>query len=239
MAAREALEVEPLTLPQRPLATVPVDGTLRVRLLDRPGEEFEVAWTDVAGVRVYEELLLAEAGRLTAAGNFDEAYDYFAKLSAEYPSLPGLKNAVSDYLRRNALALYQSGEHDRALALLVTLYQRNPAYDGLANAVQTVAGEIIQRYLRDGNYSAARSVLELWLRQFPNLASAAAADWQRRFEVAAARQLAEAETFVEQKQYVAAQSGAASLGHLAQARGRCQLAGADQARVSVRHRRRA
>ena len=141
----EALDVEPLTLPQRPLATVPVDGSLRVQLLDRPGEEFEVTWTDVAGVRVYEELLLAEAGRLTAAGNFDEAYDYFAKLSAEYPSLPGLKNAVSDYLRRNALALYQSGEHDRALALLVTLHQRNPAYDGLANAVQTVAGEIIQR----------------------------------------------------------------------------------------------
>ena len=102
-------------------------ASLRVQLLDRPGEEFEVAWTDVAGIRVYEELLLAEAGRLTAAGNFDEAYDYFAKLSAEYPSLPGLKNAVSDYLRRNALALYQAGEHDRALALLVTLYQRNPA----------------------------------------------------------------------------------------------------------------
>jgi tetratricopeptide (TPR) repeat protein len=200
----ETLDVEPLSLPRRPSLAVPVDGKLRVRLFDRPGEEFEVAWSDVAGVRVYEELLLAEAQQLTAANRFDEAYDYFARLSAEYPSLPGLKNAVSDYLRRNALALYQSGQHDRALALLVTLHQRNPGFEGLANAVQTVAGEIIQRYLREGNYSAARSVLELWLRQFPNLATNAAADWQRRFEAAAARQLAEAERFVEQKQYVAA-----------------------------------
>ena len=47
-------------------------------------------------------------------------------------------------------------------------------------------GKSFSAILRDGNYSAARSVLELWLRQFPNLASAAAADWQRRFEVAAA-----------------------------------------------------
>jgi tetratricopeptide (TPR) repeat protein len=202
----ESLDVEPLTLPQRPLAAVPVEGTLRVRLLDRPGEEFEVEWTDVAGVRVYEELLLAEARRLTEAQKFDEAYDYFARLSAEYPSLPGLKNAMSDYLRRNALGLYQAGQHDRALALLATLHQRDPGYDGLANAVQTVAGEIIQRYLREGNYSAARGVLDLWLRQFPNLATAAAADWQRRFEVAATRQLAEAERLVEQKQFVAART---------------------------------
>jgi tetratricopeptide (TPR) repeat protein len=202
----EALDVEPLSLPQRPLAAVPVEGTLRVRLMDRPGEEFEVAWTDVASVRVYEELLLAEARRLTEAQDFDEAYDYFARLSAEYPALPGLKNAMSDYLRRNALGLYQAGQHDRALALLATLHQRDPDYGGLANAVQTVAGEIIQRYLREGNYSAARGVLELWLRQFPNLAKTAASDWQRRFEAAATRQLAEAERLIEQKQYVMART---------------------------------
>jgi hypothetical protein len=115
-----------------------------------------------------------------------------------------LKNAVSDYLRRNALELYQSGEHDRALALLVTLHERNPEYSGLANAVQVVAGEIIQRYLREGNYAAARGVLELWQRQFPGLAAAAVAEWRQRFEVAASRQLEEAKRLVDQKQYIAA-----------------------------------
>jgi hypothetical protein len=89
---------------------------------------------------------------------------------------------------------------------LATLHTRDPDYGGLANAVQTVAGEIIQRYLREGNYSAARGVLELWLRRFPNLAKTAASDWQRRFEAAATRQLAEAERLVEQKQYVMART---------------------------------
>jgi tetratricopeptide (TPR) repeat protein len=201
---QSTLEVWPLELPRRPLAAVPSEGAIRVRLVDRPGEEFEVSWSEVASVRVYEELLLAEAQRLTATGKFDEAYDYFARLSTEYASLPGLKNAVSDYLRRNALALYQAGEHDRALALLVTLHERNPEYAGLANAVQVVAGEIIQRYLREGNYSSARGVLELWQRQFPGLAADSAAEWRQRFEAAATRQLDEAKRLVDEKQYVAA-----------------------------------
>ena len=47
-----------------------------------------------------EELLLNEARRLTAAGNFDEAYDYYARLAAEYPSLAGLNDSIADYLRR-------------------------------------------------------------------------------------------------------------------------------------------
>jgi tetratricopeptide (TPR) repeat protein len=200
----ETLDVMPLELPQRPLSRVPQEGALRVRLLDRPIEVFEVSWSSIARVRVFEELLLAEAIRLTAAGRFDDAYDYFARLSANYPSLPGLSAAMSDYLRRNALALYQGGERDRALALLMTLHEHDPNFAGLAAAVQTVAGEIIQRYLREGNYLAARGVLELWQIQFPGLAPAATADWQRRFAAAATRQLDDARRLVHERQYVAA-----------------------------------
>ncbi|HJQ82289.1 MAG TPA: ABC transporter substrate-binding protein [Lacipirellulaceae bacterium] len=200
----KAYEVSPLALPQRPLAAIPTEGTLVVRLLDRPLEEFEVLWANVAEVRVYEQMLFDEARKLTAAGKFDEAYDYFARLQADYPTYPGLRDAVSDYLRRNALALYQAKQHDRALALLVTLHEHNPTFAGFAGALETVAGEIIERYLREGNYSAARGVLEMWRRQFPGLAEEAVANWQRRFETAASRQLEEAERLIERKQYVAA-----------------------------------
>ena len=191
-AGGKTLEVFTLELPQRPLTTTPADGSLKVKLLDRPGEEFEVAWSNIARVRVFEELLLDEARRLSAAGNFDEAYDYFARLSADYSSLAGIKDAISDYLRRNALALYQAKDHDRALALLLTLYRQNPSYAGIAGAVETVAGEIIERYLREGNSEAARGVLDLWQNQFGDIAAAAATSWQRRFEAAAARKLDEA-----------------------------------------------
>jgi tetratricopeptide (TPR) repeat protein len=200
----KTLEVMPLDLPQRPLAVVPQEGTLRLRLLEQPIDVFEVAWPNVARVRVFEELLLAEAIRLTAAGRYDEAYDYFARLSAEHPSLPGLSAAISEYLRQNALALYQGGERDRALALLITLHQHDPRFAGLAGAVQTVAGEIIQRYLRDGDYLAARGVLDLWQTQFPELVTSATADWQRRFEAAATRQLDEARRLLGEREYIAA-----------------------------------
>ncbi len=199
-----ALEVLPLNLPQRPLAAIPTSGSLKVRLLDRPTEEFEVAWTDIAQVRIFEEVLLDEAARLTQAGRFDEAYDYYARLGAESASLANLNDAICNYLRLNALALYQAKQHDRALALLLTLYQRNPTYAALPSAVETVAGEVIQKYLREGDYAAARRVLDLWQTQFRNVAPQTVAAWQTRFESAAGRQVADANSLLGQKQYIAA-----------------------------------
>ena len=104
----KTLEVYLLDLPQRPLTAIPTEGTLRVRLLERPLEEFEVSWANVAQVRVFEQMLFDEAQQLTAAGKFDEAYDHFARIQADYPNYPGLRDAISEYLRRNALALYQA-----------------------------------------------------------------------------------------------------------------------------------
>jgi tetratricopeptide (TPR) repeat protein len=200
----KTLEVFLLDLPQRPLTAIPAEGVLRVRLLERPLEEFEVSWANVAQVRVFEQMLFDEARQLTAAGKFDDAFDYLARLQADYPNYPGLRDAVSDYLRRNALALYQLKQHDRALALLITLHQQNPAYAGFAGALETVAGEIIGRYLREGNYATARRVLEMWQSNFPGIAEQAVANWKQRFEAGAARQLEEAVRLVERKQYFAA-----------------------------------
>jgi tetratricopeptide (TPR) repeat protein len=198
------LEVLPLNLPDHAPNAAPKEANLKVRLLDRPTEEFEVAWANVAQVRVFDEVLLDEAQRLTAAGKFDEAYDYFAKLGAQYPSTPNLNEAVCTYLRLNALALYRDKQYDRALALLITLYQRNSSDPGLPNAVESVAGEIIQQYLHNGDYTAARRVLALWENQFQNIAPQAVAAWQARFQAAANRQVEDANALIAQKQYIPA-----------------------------------
>ena len=202
----KTLEVLPLKLPQRPLEVLPTTGALKLRLIDRPTEEFEVNWASVAQVRVFEQVLLDEAERLTQAGKFDEAYDYYARLGVEFPSLAKLNDSICNFLRLNAIALYQAKQNDRALALLLSLYQRNPNYPALPAAVEAVAGEVMQRYLREGNYAAARRVLDLWQTQFRNVAPQAAADWQRRFESAAGWQVAEATNLVAQRQYIAARS---------------------------------
>ena len=200
----KVLEVLPLTLPQRPLTSIPATGALKVRLLDRPAEEFEVAWSSIAQVRVFEQVLLDEAQRLTAAGQFDEAFDYYTRLGNEFPSVTNLNDAICNYLRLNALALYKAKQYDRALALLLTLYQRNPNDAGLPTAVEGVAGEVIQKYLRDGDFTSARRVLELWKNQFQNVAPQTVAAWQTRFQAAAARQVDEANSLLDKKQYIPA-----------------------------------
>ncbi|MCC7476356.1 MAG: hypothetical protein IT425_13255 [Pirellulales bacterium] len=204
----KVLEVLPLSFPQGGPAQFPATGALQVRLLERPTEEFEIAWSDIAQVRVFEQVLLDEAARLTQAGQFDEAYDYYARLLAGSPQLAGLQESINEYLRLNALALYKTRQHDRALALLLTLHERAPDYPSLPEAVERVAGEIMQKYLRDGDFGSARRVLQLWQTRFRGVSSQAAGAWQSRFESAAGRQLAEANSLLARKEYVAARRAA-------------------------------
>jgi tetratricopeptide (TPR) repeat protein len=204
----KSLKVLTLKLPQRPLETKPTEGSLAVHLLERPDEDYEVAWGSVARIRVFEQILLEEAQRLSAAGDFDAAYDYYGRLLAEYPSYPKLNDAINDYLQQNALALYKSSERDRALALLMSLAKRNPQSPGLDKAVETVAGEIIQQHLKQQDFAAARRVLDVWQTQFQGVGAAGAAAWQQRFETAAGKQVADAQRLIAQKQYVAARKAA-------------------------------
>lgn len=198
------LDVSPLELPERKFPEPRPSGTLTLRWLDRPTETYEVSWDHVAGIRFYEQLLLEEAQRLTAQSQFDEAFDYFARLLADYPGLAGLKEAANDYLRRNALALDEAGKQDRALAVLESLYQRDPKFPGLAKAVDAVAEQLITEHLRQQDYAAARAVLRLWQERFGQLASPTADAWKRRFAAAAERKLSEARELVRQKRYIAA-----------------------------------
>jgi len=197
------LDVEPLDLPGRKLPAQP-QGNLTIRLLADPTRQFDVSWQNIRTVTFFEQNLLGEARRLTDAGKFDEAFDYFARLLRQYSTLPGLDHAVNDYLQRNALQLQQSGQNERALAVLAALYARQPDAPGLSGAVDAVCGKMIEQHLRSKNYAAARGVLDLWRTEFSVLNSPAAAAWEQRFAVAAERQVDEARRHLADKQYVEA-----------------------------------
>src|SRR5947208_2223869 len=51
------LEVLPLKLPQGAQSALPQQGKLKVRLVSRPIEEFEVDWANIARVRLFEQIL--------------------------------------------------------------------------------------------------------------------------------------------------------------------------------------
>ena len=202
------LNVFPLEFPNRAVPSPFPAGKLQVRLLDRPAQLFDVAWSDIAEIRLFEYLLLQEATRLTNQGEFDQAFDYFNHLLQAYPQLPGLNPAAERYLQQDALAAFKAEKFERALAVLLSLYERNPQFGGLAKAVDSVGGKIIEKQLAARQFDAARATLELLSSQFPKLTLDTVPAWRQRFvaaaaqKVAAARDLAAANKFPDARRTI-------------------------------------
>lgn len=233
----EAVQVMPIRFPdgtRNPPAVLPAGGDLSVRPLEAKvaTAEYTIPWTSIARVELFEDMILQEALRLTDAAKFDEAYPYYAHLLKQAPQTRRLDEAVSQYLQANALAAFKLGEYDRSLAILGSLYDRSPKANGLASAVDTVAGKIIEKYLQDRNYKAARTTLDLVAQTFKGLQISVVSYWRQRFERAATAQMAEAQRLATAGQYLAARTA------LAQAIGVWpELAGAKelQARIQREH----
>lgn len=202
------LKVEPLDFPSRKVPIQPL-GDLTIRLLDDPTRAFDVSWQNIRQVILFEDFLASEARRLVATGNFDEAFDYYARLLRDYPQYPGLKDAVNDYLQQNALALVASQEYNRALAVLSTLYERSPDTPGIRQSIDTVCSKMVEQQLREKNYAAARAVLQVWRTTFRGVDSPTVAAWEERFATAAQRQFEEARQQLAARDYGAARKAIA------------------------------
>jgi tetratricopeptide (TPR) repeat protein len=166
--AGAVLRVQPLAFPGRkmpPQADRKED--LEFELIDRPGEKFAVPWVNVADIRFFERLVLAEADALVKAGQFDEAQPYFLFLETKYPQTPGLKEAISAFLYIQVGAAYRAGRHDEALALLVELYARDPQRQGATTAYERVTAELVKNHLAAGRFAAARGLLRRLGERYP------------------------------------------------------------------------
>jgi peptide/nickel transport system substrate-binding protein len=173
--ANVRLKVLPLKLPGRKM---PAEGDrkedLEIELLDRPGERFSVGWNNIAAIKFFEELVLAEAEAHVKGSRFDEAYPYFQFLETRFPGTAGLKDAVENYLWAQIGADFTAGRNDAALALLVELHQRNPARQGLATAFERVTLKLAEERIAAANYRAARGLLRSLTQRYPDKASATA-----------------------------------------------------------------
>ncbi|MCA9239016.1 MAG: hypothetical protein KDA37_02400 [Planctomycetales bacterium] len=205
----EKLTTLPLSLPNRRVPEpLPTSGSLAVRLVSKPGVDLVVDWEDIASINLFEQLVLQEASRLVAAKKFDVAFDSFALLYQKYPETPGLNEAAGRYLQANALEAYQSRQYDKALAILLSYYERNPAAPGIGKAVDTVVDKILQEYVAAGNWSAARSVLDMADQQFKQARLSVVEDWRRRLENEAERILRRGAAAFRSKDYRAARQAA-------------------------------
>ncbi len=204
-SGNEKIDTLLLDLPNRSLPNpLPAGGSLELRRRSEPSVLYTVPWTSIARIDLFEQLLLAEAGRLATAKDLHQAYEYFYFLHKNYPDLTGLNVATEKYLRQDALATYAKKNYEETLTILLSLYDLNPKHRGLSRFVERVTDRLISGHLSARDFAAARSVLEMLSSAFPELRLANIDTWRGKFETGAARQLKIAREANEQENFLKA-----------------------------------
>ncbi|MGI9430221.1 MAG: ABC transporter substrate-binding protein [Bythopirellula sp.] len=202
---KQTIDTQLLDLPNRRLPDpLPRDGSIQLRRLSDPSVLYNLTWSSIARIELYEQLLLQEASRLVAAKNLPEAYEYLSFLHQNYPGLAELPATTETYLRQDALASYREKRYEETFTILLALYEANPRHRGLKKFVETVTDRLISKHLAERDFAAARSVLDTLSSSFPQLQLGNIRSWRDKFEVGADRQLQSARKAVDQGQFLEA-----------------------------------
>ncbi|MBL9124482.1 MAG: hypothetical protein JNG90_12680, partial [Planctomycetaceae bacterium] len=165
---------------------------LIVRLLDKPTEEYSVAWRDIVEIKSFDRLILDEAEQLVAAGKLAEAFAYFDYLERNRPDQPDLKAATEKYLFADARDCQRRKKYAEALAVLDELHQRNPDFPGLDRAWGAATDKVLEPLVAAGDFVGARNRLHQLRKRFPQEPSGL--KWQQLFESQAGELIAQART---------------------------------------------
>lgn len=194
----EVYEVFPLDFPNGkvPKNSSPSDQ-VRVRLLNQPDRQYDVAWRHIAKVERFEQLILNEANALITAGEFDKAFKYLAHLRNTAADVPQLDQAIIRLLQQDAKVAIRAGRLHGALSLMDELYRLNPQLRGLERAVIDVTNRLFDDYLEKRNYIAARKMLSWAEERFGGQQRATTlAAWQEKLDDRAALRLKEARQYL-------------------------------------------
>jgi ABC-type transport system substrate-binding protein len=172
---------------------------LKIRRLDKPDNEYEVAWRNIVKYESFEELVLNKANDLSAARDFETAYDYYVYLEANKPNLPGLGKAIEASLYREAGACKSNGQFDAALALLREVFEHDRRRPGLDKAMGWVVDQLAANYEKEQNYPALRMLLRNLANDYPE--HPIVAKWRAHLSQRAAPLLAEANKAVDSGQF--------------------------------------
>jgi tetratricopeptide (TPR) repeat protein len=212
----KVLRVFPLALPDRKIPEKPKPSDrLRVKLVE-DGSEYEVAWNDIAKIELFEQMVLAEANRITAEGKFDEAYDYFSFLLNYYPSAPGVAEGRQAYLYLAAGSAFRQKKYDEALAVLEELLALNPNYRGSGNStllqvLGNIADPLLSRYIEKEDFRSARTLLARLITQYNAGNEPFAQRWRQRFTEMATVHQDEAKAHLAAGRFVQAHDAAVKM----------------------------
>lgn len=164
-----ALKVKSLEFPNHVAPSpLPKSGMLKVRLLDQPGEDYEIAYTDIARIETFEQLILKEGKIKIALGQTEEAYDYLSFLRSVDKRFPGLDAAFDSLLMEEAGQFREQGDYAAALARLRELHERSPNRSDLKDAWGEIIEEILEGYEKQGDFDSLRRMIQQSRTEFPD-----------------------------------------------------------------------
>lgn len=188
---KSVIKITPIEFPAgRNPANLKPSDVIRVRLTERPTEEYELRWYEVAEFKRFDRLILDEAERLASAGKLGDAFAYFDFLERNHPTMTGLKEATEKYLYEDAKDCQRRKKYDEALAVLDELHRRNPGFDGLDRAWGAATDKILESLLAKEDFHGARQRLFNLQSRFPQEPSGL--KWQHELESRCAELVAQA-----------------------------------------------
>ncbi len=159
----------PLDLAKRePLSGKDPDDVLVVRLAERPEQKYQVNWSAIERVELFEELVLREAARLVAGKQYEEAHEYYVFLHRRDPEFPGLSAARQSCLLSEARHRLDQNRAPQALVVLRELWEQNHDYPGLPQALGTAVDHMVAQYFAAGQDAAARELVEQLAARYPD-----------------------------------------------------------------------
>jgi hypothetical protein len=152
-------QLVPLDIDPRRPPTRAEGETIKVRLLRKPSQQYEVNWADVESLRLFEQLVLDQAAALVAAGRFDLAHESYAFLEAREAGYPGLQAALVDCLIAEAKASQSAGKLSAAWINAIEAHRRDSDHEEIKPLVGSLADARMTELVGARQYPAARTLL--------------------------------------------------------------------------------
>ena len=129
-----------------------------IHLLEGEPRDYKVKRSSIRTIDYFEDLLLADADRLIAAGDFNRAFERQLLVKLRDPAWRGLEDAVNRLLfaEGSATLLEDDG---RGLRLLTDLLNRKPDYPGLVDRLVGAFVRKIDRSLAASDFFGGRELL--------------------------------------------------------------------------------
>ena len=195
------LKVIPLEFPHRRVPREQPSGNLAFQYLDQPNKSYKVDWSRIRKIELFEEMILAEANRLTKRRKFDDAYWHIDFLLNNYPDTSQLSASIVDYLIANAKDEFNAGKYHDALSMLEEVQQRSPDKVDVLNGIRRVMDKLLGQYIEREEYWQARQLLLRRDRKTSSDWDELVERWEEKLNKMAGRYLDEAQNHLASQRY--------------------------------------